>query len=280
MTPKLDLPHGFELLQTGRCRAVVRSSVKDQVQALHLTDRRRVNELLSSGTPLAGGRGSAVSVPFDDGRAVLRLGRRGGPAGALLGDWYVLGRRPVDELRAAEAARSAGVSVPEYLAAFVWRSGPVYTGAVVVRELAGAKPLAAWLAPPEAPGDTELRAMADVLAKAFRALFRAGIYHRDLHGGNVLVRPGDGRPEVAIIDFDRAKRLPALPDRLRDRMLFRFNRALVKRALAPRPVSLRRRVRFCKELDVAPDRAGLRRFVAACGAHLRRHAWHYRPGQE
>jgi len=269
------LPDGFESLDTAGGRAVVRASAKDQLLRLGIQDKRAFEESRKTAPPIGTGRGQAVSASLGPGagRAVIRHYRRGGLAGRVLDDVYFGGARPVEELRVSEAARRAGVPTPECLAALIWRTGLSYSGDLIVREVPDAVPLDQWL---ERGCDAaSLRKVVGRLADAFASLVAANIYHPDLHAGNVLVQERDP-PSLFLIDFDKAEQRADLSPRLRDRMLFRFNRALVKRGLAPRPVGQLTRLRFCKELGIGGDRDEVRRLFSDCGAHLRRHAWRYK----
>ena len=268
------VPDGFEVVTERGGLAVVRSSAKERLLALGIMDPATIETLRRSGRPAGSGRGTVVSVPLDADRGervVIRHCRRGGLLGRVLGDRYLSGTRPLDELAISEAARQAGVPTPQCMAALVWRRGLFYAGDLIIREVPHATPLDQWLRDHGAS-----RALIGPLAEALGRLFAAGVYHPDLHAGNILVEPAPDGPRVQIIDFDRAKLTGRLPATRRDRMLFRFNRALVKRGLAPGPAGLRSRLRLCRALGIAGDRAEMRRFVAACQAHLKRHAWHYR----
>ncbi len=268
------LPDGFEATTSEGRTVVFRSSNRDQLDALGVFERDRMRALTREAETVAGGRGGAVAVPFENGRAIIRHCRRGGILGRLTGDRYLLGARPVEELCVTESARAGGVPAPEPLAAIVRRRTFGYSGDLVVREIPRATALDDWLAAEADPAG--LAVVIERLADAFSRLVKAGIYHPDLHPGNVLVR-GDGDPELFLIDFDRAEHVEAgLGENRRNRMLFRFNRALVKRGLAPRPVTLRHRAQFVRASGVADDADARRRLFADCAAHLRRHAWHYR----
>jgi len=279
MTVQSDLPEGFELLRAGSCVAAVRSCAKDQLLALGILDKSKFEEVRRSGRPAGSGRGQAVSIQLGTTgaeRAVVRHCRRGGVFGRLLGGVYFGGARPVEELRVAETARTRGVPAPEYLAAIVRRRGCSYSGDVIVREVPGAVSLEEWLRKDAGSTGPFMRQMAAALADTFTKLVAANIYHPDLHAGNVLVANAGGDIRALVIDFDKARQAVALTPRLRNKMLFRFNRALVKRHLAPRPVGLLTRVRFCKQLGMTSSRDEMKRLISDCGAHLRRHAWRYR----
>ncbi len=273
---KVPLPDGFEMLQTPGVTAAVRSSEKALLLDLGILDPTRLDELRQSGRAIGSGRGGAVSVaigPEKGGRAVIRHCRRGGPLGTLLGDRYFSGARPLEELAVSEAARSAGVPVPECLAAVIRRSGIFCRCDFILREVPEAVTLEEWLR-----GNVDadaVRTVTELLAAAFARLVAAGIYHADFHAGNVLVQQGEGGFRITLIDFDKAEQRDPLPATLRDRMLFRFNRGLVKRGLAPRPVGSTLRLRFCRQAGIAATPEDAREFAASCAAHLRRHSWRY-----
>ena len=273
---KPPLPNGFEVIQTPHVTAAVRSSEKDVLLGLGIADPERLEALRQTGRAIGSGRGGAVSVslgPQESGRAVIRHCRRAGPLGNILGDRYFSGARPMDELAVSEAARSAGVPVPECLAAVTRRSGMFYRCDFILREVPEAATLDEWL---RAHTNTAaVRTVTGLLADAFAKLVAAGIYHADFHAGNVLVQQDESGVRVTLIDFDKAEQHASLPAALRDRMLFRFNRGLTKRSLAPRPVSAALRLRFCRRAGIAAEPEEMRQFAADCAAHLRRHSWRY-----
>jgi len=276
MADSVPLPEGFEPVRERGGLAAVRVDVKAALVDAGVTDAARLRELRSAGAPAGRGRGQVVSFPLGPApgeRVALRHCHRGGVLGRLLGDRYASPGRFFEELRVCEAARRAGVPAPECLAVIAIRRGAFWRGDLLFRELPDATSLESWLR--QGPSPEALRGVSSRLAEAFGRLVAAGIYHPDLHAANVLVQERGGGPHVCLIDFDRAHIADPLPPKLRDRMLFRFNRALVKRRLAPQPVTLALRFRFCRELGDTGSPDDRRGFVRRCAAHLRRHAWHY-----
>ena len=271
-----SLPDGFEMIRAPNVTAAVRSSAKNMLLGSGILETARLEELRQGGRPIGSGRGGAVSIaigPQPGERAVIRHCRRAGPAGKLLGDRYFFGTRPMEELAVSEAARSAGVPVPECLAAVARRSGVFYRCDLILREVPEAVTLEEWLS---GTVDTDdVRAVTGLLAEAFARLVAAGIYHADFHAGNVLVQQAGSGFQITLIDFDKAEKRDPLPAALRDRMLFRFNRGLVKRGLAPFPVGSTLRLRFCRQAGIAAAPEDTRQFASDCAAHLRRHSWRY-----
>lgn len=70
-----------------------------------------------------------------------------------------------------------------------------------------------------ARGRAKIRQAAAELGRLVGRMHRAGVYHCDLHCGNVLVRTDREQPELVLIDLHRAKRHRRLSRRLRARNL-------------------------------------------------------------
>ncbi|WP_298015021.1 3-deoxy-D-manno-octulosonic acid kinase [uncultured Castellaniella sp.] len=165
-----------------------------------------------------GGRQAAWFVDGDHGAAVLRHYRRGGLRARLGRHAYCwLGESRVRawaEVRALAHLRSAGLRVPEPLAAAYWRDGLSYRNAILVARIPGARSLAGQLD----------RADPEAVARAIRAMHEAGVRHADLNAYNILF---DDRDRVWLIDFDRA-RLGVVSPGQRRKNLLRLRRSLVK----------------------------------------------------
>lgn len=70
------------------------------------------------------------------------------------------------------------------------------------------------------PGDVSgRRHLLRQLAALIRDLHHQRVFYRDLHAGNLLVRPSDGSSELFLIDLHKAKVLPFLPRWMRVRDL-------------------------------------------------------------
>jgi len=146
------------------------------------------------------GRGSSWFIKPPAADWVLRHYQRGGLPGRLIRRHYVwlgLARsRPVAEWRLLAALYNAGLPVPRPVAAWVQRSGGLYTGAIITARL-DALPLSALLARSDA-GDAVWRA----IGRCIRRFHAAGIWHADLNAHNILL---DKQGAVFLIDFDKGR---------------------------------------------------------------------------
>lgn len=169
-----------------------------------------------------GGRGAAWFVHGGFGEAVLRHYRRGGLAAKFSRVsylWQGEGRvRSIAEFRLLARLRAAGLPVPAPLLAGYWKRGPVYSAAILVERITGARTLASWLS--RAPDDAPWEALGAVIAR----MHAAGVEHADLNAHNLLVDAG-GAPW--LIDFDRGRR-HWRPGAWRQQNLDRLARSLAK----------------------------------------------------
>lgn len=152
------------------------------------------------GAPVSGGRGGTRRIELAGGKTVyLRKYLRGGFVRFINRDRYFLRPpRPLLELQATEIARAAGCYVPVVHGVAIEETGPFYRGWIVT----GALNVVATLA--EALAGVGAGKRAELLGKAGAAIagqHRAGVYHVDLTGENLLL---DRAEEITTVDFDRA----------------------------------------------------------------------------
>ncbi len=227
------LPDGFGWHRAGPWSVAIRENLREVLVSAGLENPQG---LAAAGESRRAGRGrpAVITLP-DESRAVLRRYLHGGLAGKVTGSLFAGASRPLTELVATEKARRAEVSVPEVLAAFHRPVFPgLHRGWLLTREVTGAENLKDLL------GDPEVAAHRLFLTGSeTRRLHEAGVWHADLHVGNVLV----AGERVVLIDFDRARVPETVSAADRQLNLFRFDRSVVKLSLSgvvvPREVRLR-----------------------------------------
>jgi 3-deoxy-D-manno-octulosonic acid kinase len=213
---------GFERLSRGPTTVLVRRGWAPHLGEDLLDGFARVPE--PERRPLPHGRTAHFSyLPRGaPGRVFVRRASRGGLLRALLGDLYLGDRRVREEFRVAEAARAAGVAVPEPLGMAATRSaGPFVRLTVAMREIEGAASLQ------NLAGRVDPARKREILhgaADALRGLHAAGIYHADLTIRNILV----AGPQVYVIDFDRGRLRGGRDVRDDVENLARLNRSIEK----------------------------------------------------
>jgi len=165
---------------------------------------RSIVSLFHSGpAPQTGRLGGRVTVTRftleSEGNLILKFYRRGGLLRHINKEYYLAigtsrARREFEFLR--YAGRS-GIPVPEPVA-FVKTGRCFYRTALILREIPDSMNLVDWIEQHGKPPVPMLSGLQDL----FRRLIRAGIYHVDLHPGNVLV---DASKNLYLIDFDKAR---------------------------------------------------------------------------
>jgi 3-deoxy-D-manno-octulosonic acid kinase len=151
---------------------------------------------------LAPGRGHAWFIKAPFGRAVLRRYLRGGWAARLSRDRYLFTSversRPFREFHLLSRLCEVGLNVPRPLAALCEHHGCLSSGALITERIPQSQTLAERL---PMLGDSDWVALGRSLAN----FHRAGVRHADLNARNILL---DGRGQVFLVDFDRARYSP------------------------------------------------------------------------
>ncbi|MBI4208838.1 MAG: hypothetical protein HY538_03940 [Deltaproteobacteria bacterium] len=136
-------------------------------------------------------------------------------------------RRPFDELRISLQAYQNGVPTAEPIAGVVKKMwGGFYRGYWVSREIPHAQNLSKALL--THPNATEKKEILQITASATRKMHDAGIFHADLHLGNIVLQKNGDSFKAYLIDFDRAKARNSLSDKDRMNNLIRFYRSVYK----------------------------------------------------
>lgn len=193
-----------------------------------------VDRLFTLGTAERGtGRGSILRHHLPSGEYyVLRPYRRGGMMQNLTKEnFFTLppgAMRPMIELEILSHLYDKGVSVPKPLFATVQYRvlGLAYSCSIATEDIPDAVNLLDKI--PSLSPDRAEEIIESVGKEAGRAL-AFGIFHRDLHVGNVLLRK-DGT--IVLIDFDKALRVSnaAIP-RYSDRLVERWSRSIAKHGI-------------------------------------------------
>ncbi|MGW8265913.1 MAG: lipopolysaccharide kinase InaA family protein [Longimicrobiales bacterium] len=167
-------------------------------------------------------------------RWVVRKFARGGRIlPKLLGDRYLgIGSpRPFYEARVSEEIRERGVPTPRVLAAAVYSAGVFYRGDLVTEFVPAASDLVEILFDNRRKGAGGAGERLDALSAAgslVRVLAGAGLRHRDLHAGNILLQWEGAAPRAFILDLDLSRLLPRGARASAPAMLRRLTRSLRK----------------------------------------------------
>lgn len=163
------------------------------------------------------------------------------------------------EWRALSRLRAVGANVPEPLALAQLRDG----GELLILSFIAGKPLPEWLAS-NAPSRRQLlTALGDQVA----LLHAAGVAHRDLHAGNVVV---DTQGLPALLDFQRARRTRSARAQLRDLGKLDFSLSQASLSIGDRMRVRAAALRISGPADRA-ERITLRRVGSAGLKHAARH---------
>ncbi len=177
------------------------------------------------GAPLeAAGRGTTYRFATGnaDEEGLVRICRRGGLAARALGSAYILGNRPLRELRIHVYACYCGLPVPAPLGAAWRRLGPLLFGRIATRLIPGAVSWHQWLRAGNTPRAREV-------GKIIRAFHDRGINHADLNMHNVLL----DESRAYIIDLDKASVHFPLSRARRASNLLRLKRSMEKEGHDP-----------------------------------------------
>ncbi|HBP23517.1 MAG TPA: hypothetical protein DEA08_37780 [Planctomycetes bacterium] len=220
------LPGGYERIEHGGARVVLRSDLREALLAAGVSDPAEL--IARQPASDKAGRAALARVELEGvGPVLVRALTRGGLFGKLVRRLSWDPERAESELSVSATAAQQGANVPTVLAAVTRSVAGGYLHGLVSQELVGARDLVAVLR--EEQGRARSRALA-AAGEAIRLLHEAGVDHVDLNLKNVLIdREGRG----VVIDLDRC-RIGADPvsEDTRRRNLLRLYRSWVKLSVA------------------------------------------------
>jgi len=179
-----------------------------------------------AGVPVLGGRTSVSPLQLDGiGAIVVKHYRRGGLIRYIIKSRYLrIGKtRSQREFEQLNIARTLGINVPQPIA-YAHRGGLFYSAWLAARAIE--EPIT--LAGLSLQDANEARRATVSAVEQIALLIQNNILHVDLHPGNVVV---DNRRRVYLVDFDKAGRYRGSKNKLADRYIGRWQRAVVKHRL-------------------------------------------------
>lgn len=252
-----SIPAECSLITHGSLSILIKNAYQPQLLKLGvLNPRQLLKRSLDAEHRRFSGRGFLGSLALEEDpgtRVVVKQCLRGGLIRHLSSDIFCGGNRAFDEMRTTCAIVASGIKTAEIIAAVKETLfGPFYRSYLISLELPGCIDLISCF--DELKGRTSeqrFRAKAGIfeaVAHAFTAMHRCGIYHRDLHLKNVLLREGRAHNahEVFIIDFDRAIVKATLRPGEKLNNLMRFNRSIEKYRLVSGTVTRGDQMKLCR----------------------------------
>jgi 3-deoxy-D-manno-octulosonic acid kinase len=179
-----------------------------------------------SGVSVLGGRTSFTPAQLNGiGSVVIKHYRRGGLMRYFIKQRYLkLGKtRAQIEFEMLQVVRNLGINAPEPVA-YAHRGCIFYQAWLVSRAIK--HPLSLALLSLKDKKKTR-QAMESVIGQ-ISLLIQNDILHVDLHPGNIVV---DGADQIFLVDFDKGQIHPGSKEKLRNRYLTRWQRAVTKHRL-------------------------------------------------
>jgi len=198
------VPAGFVALEEGAGVLLARAEIAEDLLAAGLASPGRWEEILGAAGPGPGRGGVARIEAGGKARLFLKKMRRGGLAGPWWADRFAGAARLLENLVVPFEVARRGIPTAAP-AALLLVEGPkgFYRGWLATDEIAGALDLMTRLAREPAPSRDVPAAAAGLVRRAHDA----GVEHRDLNLGNLLVRE-EPPVEAFLVDLDAARLHP------------------------------------------------------------------------
>jgi 3-deoxy-D-manno-octulosonic acid kinase len=134
------------------------------------------------------------------------------------------------ETLVSERLRTLGIPTPRVVAAAVYPGGIFYRGDIVTEFLAGGVDLGDYLfgGGAESPGEGDRVAALQEAISLIDRLAGAGVAHPDLNVKNFLIEAGSSPRKLHLLDLDRASISSGSARTLRQSMVGRLRRSVLK----------------------------------------------------
>jgi 3-deoxy-D-manno-octulosonic acid kinase len=180
----------------------------------------------ASGVSILGGRTSVTPAQLDGiGSVVIKHYRRGGLMRYFIKRRYLkFGKtRAQREFELLDIVGTLGIKVPQPIA-YAYRDRLLYRAWLVTREIHQPLSLARLSLQDEKKTGTAMESVIEQIS----SLIQNNILHVDLHPGNVVV---DAAGKVYLLDFDKGSVYHGNRQKLKNRYLTRWQRAVAKHRL-------------------------------------------------
>ena len=173
-----------------------------------------------------GGRSSVKRIHLEGiGPVVIKYNTRGGLVRLFVERTYVRIGKPCNRIEFEQLmnASKIGINVPEPVA-FATNGFLFYKGWLVLREIKNSETLVEISLKDEARTGRLL----NEITRQINILINSGLYHVDLHPGNILVTDDD---RIFIVDFHKARKYNGSKKKLQKKYSARWKRAVKKHGL-------------------------------------------------
>lgn len=173
-----------------------------------------------------GGRGSIKKINLEGfGSVVIKYNTRGGLIRLFVERTYVRVGKTCNRIEFEQLinASKIGVNVPEPVA-FVTKGFLFYRGWLILKEVKNSETLATVSLKDKA----RVGRLLNEITRQITILINSGLYHVDLHPGNILVTDND---QIFIIDFHKAHIFNGRKQKLLNKYSARWKRSIKKHDL-------------------------------------------------
>ena len=257
MSQAIEAPQSCTLIKDGKLTLLVKNAFKETLLRQGIDHPHTLITSHEKAPTQYTGRGLLPAIPIEESngaRMVAKQCMRGGLLRFINKDIFWGGNRPIREMIANTHILKKGIQTTEILAAASYKFfGPFYRTYLFSLEIPNCIDLITFFDRlPQKSHRERLREKASLfraVARAFVTMHRGGVYHRDLHLKNILIRnkQGNDTPEIFIIDFDKAVCKDSLTSREKLRNLLRFNRSIEKYKLLGGKITRGDQCRLFKE---------------------------------